>query len=109
MIIDELTKYEHQASRLVESTAHGTITADYGARAKTERRAAFWWSVGAVIVALGGLYMLARVPNRIRWSVSYLTRLDALAHPQRAHYRIAPMGRELLGKGSNPCYRDSSP
>lgn len=36
------------------------------------------------------------VANRIGWAVSYLTRVDALERPQRAHYRITLIGRQLL-------------
>lgn len=59
-IVDQLTEYEDQASRLVESTAKGTISAEYGARANTERRAALGWSLGAVAVALAGLWVLVQ-------------------------------------------------
>src|SRR5690625_520829 len=38
----------------------------------------------------------AVVANRIGWSVSYLTRVDALERPRRGHYRIAVVGRQLL-------------
>lgn len=60
MIVDQLTEYEDQANRLVESTAKGTISTEYGARAKTERRAALGWSIGAVAVALAGLWVLVQ-------------------------------------------------
>src|SRR5699024_6370871 len=36
------------------------------------------------------------VANRIGWSASYLTRVDALDRPKRAHYRITGIGRKLL-------------
>ncbi|WP_344986964.1 restriction endonuclease [Enteractinococcus fodinae] len=36
------------------------------------------------------------VANRIGWAASYLTRVDALERPQRAHYRITGIGRQLL-------------
>jgi restriction system protein len=36
------------------------------------------------------------VSNRIGWAASYLTRVDALERPKRGHYRIAPIGRQLL-------------
>jgi restriction system protein len=38
------------------------------------------------------------VANRIGWAASYLTRVDALERPKRAHYRIAPIGRQLLAE-----------
>lgn len=56
----------------------------------TEDQVAATFSTGRVIV-----------PNRIGWSVSYLTRVDALERPQRAHYRITPIGRQLLENGSD--------
>lgn len=40
------------------------------------------------------------VANRIGWSASYLTRVDALERPQRGQYRITQIGRQLLR--SNP-------
>lgn len=36
------------------------------------------------------------VANRIGWAASYLTRVDALERPQRGHYRITSIGRQLL-------------
>ena len=36
------------------------------------------------------------VANRIGWSASYLTRVDALERPKRGEYRIADIGRKLL-------------
>lgn len=36
------------------------------------------------------------VANRVGWAASYLTRVDALERPQRAHYRITSIGRQLL-------------
>lgn len=36
------------------------------------------------------------VANRIGWSASYLTRVDALDRPQRGHYLITSLGRQLL-------------
>lgn len=38
------------------------------------------------------------VANRVGWAASYLTRVDALERPQRAHYRITSIGRQLLQK-----------
>ena len=37
-----------------------------------------------------------RVENRIGWAVSYLTRVEALRRPVRAHYEITDLGRNLL-------------
>ncbi len=34
--------------------------------------------------------------NRIGWAISYLTRVQALARPQRGHYSITPKGHEVL-------------
>lgn len=57
--LDKLTAYEEQAKGLVDASANSTISADYGSRAKQERRSAFLWSVGAVLVALGGLLSIS--------------------------------------------------
>lgn len=40
------------------------------------------------------------VPNRVAWALSYLTRVGALERPQRAHYRITAIGRQLLENNS---------
>lgn len=64
-IVGELTEYEDQASRLVESTAHGAITTEYGARAAKERKSALVWSISAVLLAVGGLLMLAVGMNNL--------------------------------------------
>lgn len=57
--LETLKNYEEQAKKLVDATANSTISADYGGRARQERRSALWWSVGAVAVALIGLGVIA--------------------------------------------------
>lgn len=38
----------------------------------------------------------ARYINRSTWALSYLFRADAIERPSRGHYRILPLGAELL-------------
>lgn len=85
--LETLKKYEEQAKELVDASANSTISADYGGRARQERRSALLWSVGAVVVALVGLYVItigmadiheAAVPETI-WKTSATIVLLAVA------------------------------
>lgn len=57
--LETLKNYEEQAKKLVDATANSTISADYGGRARQERLSANLWSIGAVVVALLGLVVIA--------------------------------------------------
>ncbi|MCU1328085.1 MAG: hypothetical protein JWN34_3455 [Bryobacterales bacterium] len=61
-----LIDMEGQSRNLVDATSRHTITAEYGDYAKSQERAAFWWSVGAVLAAVGGFFYIASLLTGIR-------------------------------------------
>lgn len=56
-----LIELEGQSRNLVDATSRHTITAEYGDYANKQERAAFWWSAGAVLAAIGGFVYLSFV------------------------------------------------
>jgi gas vesicle protein len=96
-----LIEMEEQSRNLVDATSRHTITAEYGDYAKSQERAAFWWSVGAVASAIGGFVYLAivlagihsaSVPETIvKATVSSLVVLGAgfMSHESSGHRKEA--------------------
>lgn len=57
--LDALTEMESQSRNLVDATSRHTITAQYGDYAKRQESAASFWSLGAVVAAVGAFAYLA--------------------------------------------------
>lgn len=99
--LDKLAAMEKEAEILLASTSRWTISTHYGQYASGQGKAATWWAIAAVGVALGGLIYLTATLNSIQnlsvgqalvksaVSVSILVVSGFMAKVYLGHFKVA--------------------
>ncbi len=94
--VNQLVDLERQSRKLTEATARNSISTEYGTHAKRQDTAATIWSVGAVVLAVGGLVALFAMIN----GIATLTAPEAIWKTSVSALTLAIatyMGREAAG------------